>query len=129
MYYIELITPWYQIYFTQVINILARFNKTKSFRWNTKNTNRNRVNKQTIHPRVTHREKWHCKRLFGVNISGTPFLEQPPILPTPPFLWKNLSRPFFGKFSKLTPPPPPPSPLLFIKGDSNYEGSMKYFFI
>ena len=48
----------------------------------------------------------------------------PPILPTPPFLWKKLKPPFFQNFWKLTPPPP------FIKGGSNYvTHSSSWFYV
>ena len=51
----------------------------------------------------------------------------PPILPTPPFLWKKLKPPFFQNFWKLTPPPPPPP---FIKGGSNYvTHSSSWFYV
>ena len=36
-----------------------------------------------------------------------PFLKQPPILPTPPFLWERSEPPSFRKnFENATPPPP-----------------------
>ena len=52
-----------------------------------------------------------------MKISDTPLFKiTPPILPTPPFLWKKSEPPFFRKFQKLK--------TLFIKGGggggSNY---------
>ena len=35
-------------------------------------------------------------------LSDTPFSEQPPILPTPPFLWVNSKCPLFGEISTMT---------------------------
>ena len=39
----------------KVIHLLIRFNKSRSFLWNTKNTDRNGINEQNTH--TTHREK------------------------------------------------------------------------
>ena len=44
-----------------------------------------------------------------MKISNSPtFLKQPPILPTPPFLWEKSESPHFWKLQKLNPPPPFP---------------------
>ena len=50
--------------------------------------------------------------------SDTPFLKEPPILPTPPFLWEKSEPPIFSKISKTWPP--------FIKGGSYYAKTLHY---
>ena len=66
----------------EVIYLLIRLKKTKSFLWNTKSADRNGVNEQNTH--ITHREEDNLKKGL-VSVSYTPsFLKQTPILPTPP---------------------------------------------
>ena len=66
--------------------------KTRFFLWNTNNIDRNGVNKQNSHSEKDNTGKgWYEK-------SDTPlFLKQPPILPTPPFLWEKSEPPFSKK--------------------------------
>ena len=54
-----------------------------------------------------HTERKMTLERDSVKISdNTPFLEEPPILPTPPFSWeKSELPPLFGKISKNRPIP------------------------
>ena len=115
-YYIELITQWHQTFILlrstnlcisrithlkKVTHILIRFNKTKSFLWNKKNTERNRVNDHYIH--TPHRETKMTSEWVSVKISDNPpFLEEPLFYRPLPFYGKNMnSFPFLRKFQKL----------------------------
>ena len=74
----------------KVVNLLIRFNKTNSFLRNTKNTDRNGINGQNAY--TTHREKDNFRQGQLVLGPDNPLLlEQPPILPTPPF-WGNFEN-------------------------------------
>ena len=92
----------------QVTYLLIRFNKTKSFQWNTKNIYRNGVNSKTHTPH-THTEKIS----YLVLVSDILFLEQPLYFTKPSFFYSKILHPsFLRKFWKLPPPRPPP---IFIK--------------
>ena len=118
-YYIELITQWHQTFILlrstnlcisrithlkKVTNLRIRFNKTKSFLWNKKNAERNRVNDHYIH--TPHRETKMRSEWVSVKISDNPpFLEEPLFYQPLPFYGKNMnSFPFLGKFQKLEHP-------------------------
>ena len=108
----------------EVIYLLIRFNKTKSFLRNTKNIDTNDVNEQNTHS-YTNR---------GITLEGIiqcqlvipTFLEQPPYLPPPPFLWEKSTLTFFGRTLKTQPLPPPP-PYYGGGGGwrSNYEDTIQ----
>ena len=82
---------------TEVIYLLIRFNETNFFPRNTKNTDRNGVNKQNTHTRARARTSvWWKIRLVSMKINDTLFFKTPPIWPAPPFLWeKSEPHPFF----------------------------------
>ena len=80
----------------KAIYLLTRFNKTKFISRNTKNTERNGVNKQNkhIHMHTEHSEKDNTRKDCNENI-----------LLTPPFLWEKSESPFFSKISQTQTPP------------------------
>ena len=94
----------------EVIYLLIRFSETNFFPRNTKNTDRNGVNKQNTHTHThthTHTPNTQRKiRLVSMKINDTLFFKTPPILPAPPFLWeKSEPHPFFlRKLRKLNRP-------------------------
>ena len=73
----------------EVTYLLPRFSKIKFFPWNTKNVDKNGVNKQNIHTHQTLRERLHWNDLRSIKKSDIPpFKKQPLILPTSPlFAW------------------------------------------
>ena len=90
--------------------MLIRFSETNFFPRNTKNTDRNGVNKQNTHTHThTHTRTPNTQRkirLVSMKINDTLFFKTPPILPAPLFLWeKSEPHPFFlRKLRKLNPP-------------------------
>ena len=75
----------------EVIHLFIRFNKTKFFPWNTKNTDRNGVNKQ-IFTDTKHSEKDYTgKGLVSIKIK---------VIKQPPPIFTNSS--FYGKISEKT---------------------------
>ena len=56
----------------EVTYLLPRFSKIKFFPWNTKNVNKNGVNKQNIHIHQTLREILHWKDLCSIKKSDIP---------------------------------------------------------
>ena len=85
--------------------LLIRFNKTKSFLWNTRNTNRNCVNEQKKHTPHTKREI--TLERVSMRISDTPFFaNNSPILPSFYFIRERSEPLFLGKFWKLKSPLP-----------------------
>ena len=80
LYYIECITYWWKLrstvsllfknsFLVEIIYLLIKFNKTNSFLWNTKNTDRNYVNeqiKQTTYERKITLERGNVR---GIQIS------------------------------------------------------------
>ena len=95
----------------EVIYLLIRFSETNFFPRNTKNTDRNGVNKQNTHTHThTHTRTPNTQRkirLVSMKINDTLFFKTPPILPAPPFLWeKSEHHPFFfAKIEKTQPSP------------------------
>ena len=85
---------------------MIRCYKTKFFLWNTNNTDRNGVNKQTHrHTHQTLRERLHWKQLVSVK-SDPPFLKQLPLFYQPlPFYGKKLKLPFYKSFENSNTPP------------------------
>ena len=78
----------------EVIHLLISFNKTKSFLWKAKNTDRNSINEQNTP--ITHRErKIALERLV---CDSFPFWEQPSC-------FTSLNPHFLGKFQKLNQSP------------------------
>ena len=86
----------------EVTYLLTRFKKIKFFPWNTKNADRNGINKQTAHTYNKHSEKDNIRSFE--NKWYLSFLKHP-ILPTLPLLWKKSEFPLFWvNFKELTPP-------------------------
>ena len=72
----------------EVINLLIRFNKTKLFSLNTKNTDRNGVNKLNTHTPNTQRKitpEW-----VSMKISGTPLFKTTPYFTNPSLFMGNI---------------------------------------
>ena len=87
----------------ELMYLLIRFNKNKSFLWNTNNTDRTGANEQNA--QHTQREIKLLKEL--VSVSDTPFYRAPPspfYQPTPLFLWENSELQFLVKFWKFKHP-------------------------
>ena len=88
----------------EVMYLLISFNKTKSFLWNTKNTDRNGVNSKT---QTTHTQKKVFRKGLLVLVIPLPFSEQPfPLHFCQPlsFYGKMLNPSFLRKFWKLKLP-------------------------
>ena len=56
--------PFKNYSFEEIIYLLIRFNKTKSFLWNSKNTDRNDINEQNTHTHThtPHTEKYNFRK-------------------------------------------------------------------
>ena len=88
----------------ELMYLLIRFNKNKSFLWNTNNTDRNGANEQNAHN--IHREKYNFWKSWLVLVIHL-FTEHPPspfYQPTPLFLWENSELQFLVKFWKFKHP-------------------------
>ena len=87
-----------------LVDLLIRWNKTKSFLWNTNNNDRNGVNKQNTHTKDPRKDNTG-KGFLVCKISDTPFLEQSPLFSqTPPILWKKSELSLFVKTLKTQIP-------------------------
>lgn len=120
IYYIELITHWYQKFISQrqtiyllfknywlveVTHMLIRFNKSEFLLRNTKNIVRNCVNEKKTYAHHIQRERWPWKGLVSVKISDTLlFHNNTSNSATAHLLWENLNPNFLRKFRKLKPP-------------------------
>ena len=90
--------------FSKIAHLLIRFTKT-NLSWNTKNTDINGRSNQNTHMHTKHFEKDNIGKV-SMKISDSPlFLNNPFVLPTPLFLWKNSESLFLGKFQKTQPAP------------------------
>ena len=113
--YTESIISWYQKFSLQsstmpllfknyslvkVTYLLIRFNKTKFFPRNTKNTDRNGVNKQNTHQHTLHTQRQHWKGLVSIKMSNTPFFESTPYT-NPSLFTGKIWTPLFGKIPLL----------------------------
>ena len=94
----------------EVTFLLISFNKAKSFLWNTKNTDRNDVNKQNTDTNQTLR-KITLERVSLYENKWNPHFYNRPLFYQPiSFYEKNLKPHSLEKFWKLNSKPP------FIKG-------------
>ena len=89
------ITCWHKnVFYRGPCLCETNVNKTKSFMWNTKNTDRNCINEQN--PHTTYREKNNFRKGLSVLLSDIHLSwNNHPILPTSPLLWENSGNYLF----------------------------------
>ena len=83
----------------EIMYLLIRFIKIKFFPWNTKNSDRNGINKQNTQAHQTLGKWWLWKRLASMKISDTSYFTNPSL-----FMGKIQSAPIFCRnFDYSTP--------------------------